>query len=288
VAGLEQDAARDAEVDLSSAPYPLAVFSHGNGGLRFQNATLMTHLASHGYVVVAPDHTDDTLWDALAGRLSIDTVATSFAERLEDLPFVAEAVVNTDGPLAGAADPERWAIMDHSFGATMSLALTERHSGMDHDPRFRVAIPMAPSTTLLPLYNFNVTRSQVPTLFFAAQRDNTLAYDTEQLAGYERLAAPKVFAAVREAGHFSYTDLCRPELQDLANALGADVGNVLSDGCGPDFIDPALMLDIQRYLVTSFLHGELRDSTPAMQNLAPEALPARLAAELDYRVDGLP
>jgi len=27
--------------------------------------------------------------------------------------------------------------MGHSFGATISLALTERHSGMDHDPRFR-------------------------------------------------------------------------------------------------------------------------------------------------------
>jgi len=283
VTALAQDAARDVEVDLSAAPYPVVVFSHGNGGLRFQNFSLMTHLASHGYVVVAPDHTGDTLWDAITDGLDITAVAQAFPERLADLPFVAEAVVNTEGPLAGAADPERWAIMGHSFGASMSLALTERRMGQDHDPRFRVAIPMTPSTTILPLFGFGVTRSQVPTLFFGAMRDSTLNYEMEQLAGYERLPVPKVFAAVREAGHFSYTDLCRPELSSLAMTLGADVGNVLSDGCGADFIDPAHMENILRYLVTSFLHAHLRDSTPARDALAVDALPADIAAEMDYR-----
>lgn len=288
VVGLPQNAARDATVDLSGAPYPVVIFSHGNGGLRFQNLSLMTHLASHGFVVVAPDHTDDTLWDALAGSLGADTILISFGERVLDLPFVAEAVVETDGPLAGAADPERWAIMGHSFGGSISLALTEQRAGVEPDARIRVAVPMTPSSTILPLFGYGVTRSRVPTLLFAAQRDSTIDYESEQLAGYERLPVDKILAAVREAGHFSYTDLCRPELEGLATALGEEVGDILSDGCGPDFIDAATMLDIQRWLITSFLHGHLRDSAPAMSALAPEALPPRLAAELDYRVSMLP
>ena len=42
------------------------------------------------------------------------------------------------------------------------------------------------------------------------------------------------------------------------------------------------MRDARRWLVTSFLHAELRGSDPALDALAPEALPAELAAELDY------
>lgn len=288
VVGLPQGAARDAAVELSGAPYPVVLFSHGNGGLRFQNLSLMTHLASHGFVVVSPDHTDDTLWDALAGSLGADTILVSFGERVADLPFVGEAVVATDGPLAGAADPERWAIMGHSFGGSISLALTEQRAGVEPDARIRVAVPMTPSSTILPLFGYGVTRSRVPTMLFAAQRDATIDYESEQLAGYERLPVDKILVAVREAGHFSYTDLCRPELQGLATALGEDVGDILSDGCGPDFIHASVMLDIQRWLVTSYLHGHLRDSGPAMSALAPEALPTELAAELDYRVERLP
>jgi predicted dienelactone hydrolase len=178
--------------------------------------------------------------------------------------------------------------MGHSFGRSMSLALTESHAGQEPDPRIKVAIPMTPSTTILPLFGFGVTRSRVPTLFFGAMRDATLDYETEQLAGYQRLPTPKILAAVHEAGHFSYTDLCRPELEGLATALGAEVGDILSDGCGPDFIDATRMRDIQRWLVTSFLHAELRGSDPARDALAPAALPAELAAELDYRVELTP
>lgn len=37
--------------------YPLVLFSHGSLGVRTSNETLYTELASHGYVIAAPDHT---------------------------------------------------------------------------------------------------------------------------------------------------------------------------------------------------------------------------------------
>src|SRR5690606_6372290 len=46
------------DVPLSpDGPFPFVAFSHGNGGVRFQNTFQAERLASHGFVVVAPDHT---------------------------------------------------------------------------------------------------------------------------------------------------------------------------------------------------------------------------------------
>jgi predicted dienelactone hydrolase len=44
--------------DVARAPgsFPLVVYSHGSGGIRFENLALAVHLASHGYIVVAADH----------------------------------------------------------------------------------------------------------------------------------------------------------------------------------------------------------------------------------------
>lgn len=47
----------DAPFHPTVAGAPLLIFSHGLGGFRSQNTTLMRDLASHGYVVVAADHT---------------------------------------------------------------------------------------------------------------------------------------------------------------------------------------------------------------------------------------
>ncbi|MCC6803728.1 MAG: hypothetical protein IT319_12665, partial [Anaerolineae bacterium] len=60
-------ALRDAEVDPSGGPYPLVIFSHGNGGMRFQSLFFTERLASYGFIVMAVDHPDDTALDALAG-----------------------------------------------------------------------------------------------------------------------------------------------------------------------------------------------------------------------------
>ena len=52
-------------------PYPLIVFSHGNGGLGVQSFFLTEYLASHGYVVVCPDHTGNSLLTELPGGVVV-------------------------------------------------------------------------------------------------------------------------------------------------------------------------------------------------------------------------
>lgn len=282
------DAVRDAPPNAHEAPYPLVLFSHGNGGIRIQNYDLMNHLASHGHVVAAPDHTGNTLWEGLLGELTFESSLAAFEDRLRDMPFVGDTVVNDEGMLHGITHPENWAVMGHSFGGSISLALTAESRAGPPDSRFRVAIPMTPGTGALPLLGYDTIRSRVPVLFFAAQRDETISWEHDQLPGYERMPEPKVLAAVREAGHFSYTVLCRPELEALATAAGEDIGDLLADGCGPEFIDPNEMSRVLRYLSTSFLHAYLRDSEPAFDHMRPESLPAEISGLMDYRVAGLP
>ena len=55
----------DGEPDLSAAPYPLVVSSHGLGSAYAITAYLHEHLASYGFVVIAFDHIGNALVDNL-------------------------------------------------------------------------------------------------------------------------------------------------------------------------------------------------------------------------------
>ena len=51
----------DAPADTDGGPYPLVIFSHGSVEYRYAYAYLTEHLASHGFVVMAVDHTGNTI-----------------------------------------------------------------------------------------------------------------------------------------------------------------------------------------------------------------------------------
>ena len=51
----------NAPADLTQGPYPLVIFSHGNGGTRLDTIYYTEHLASYGFVVIASDHTGNTI-----------------------------------------------------------------------------------------------------------------------------------------------------------------------------------------------------------------------------------
>src|SRR5262245_18357637 len=92
--------------------WPLLVFSHGNGGFRHQNAFQMEHLASHGYLVVSPDHTGNSRLSPLPAKaVGYDRSgkSRSAADRPQDVTFLIDRLTGADRPecawLRGAADP---------------------------------------------------------------------------------------------------------------------------------------------------------------------------------------
>ena len=98
------------DAPLRDGRYPVLVFSHGHQAFAEASGRVMAHFASHGWLVVAADHTDNTFFDGPDRETEI------YVQRPLDvsavLDFVAQAA---DGPLA-TADLDTVVAMGHSFG----------------------------------------------------------------------------------------------------------------------------------------------------------------------------
>jgi len=283
---VDQDAARDAEPMRSFEPYPILVFSHGNGGVRFQTFDLMTHLASHGYVVAAPDHTDDTLWDLMRDGFGVGTILKSLIDRPLDLAFVAETLAAIEGPLAGLVDLEHWGVFGHSFGGTTSI-VTAAQGSASFDRRVKAVAPMAPLVHIVQVIGAGPDRGTVPLMMLAGVDDRTVDYENDPVYGYELAPAPKALVGIDQAGHFFFTVLCDFDLETIGELYDLDVSNVLDDGCGEGFIEPATMRAVLNWFVTAFFTTYLRDSPASAASLLPENVPADVAAVVELRTQGI-
>lgn len=110
-------AMEEAAYDLSSGPYPLVILSPGFSFGASTYAWLAEHLASYGFVVIAPEHQEildpaNDLWQAAIHRPQ---------DILSVLAFV-EAQVETGGTFEGLIASERVAVLGHSYGGYTALA----------------------------------------------------------------------------------------------------------------------------------------------------------------------
>lgn len=189
----------DAPLDNSGGPYPLLMFSHGSCGIPTQSTFLLPQLASHGFIIAAPPHPGNTLLefpDCGTGQAQI----ASAQERPQDIEFVLNALLAASGdhssPFFGAIDANRLGISGHSFGGftTYLTAAIE--------PRFKVAIPMAPYVGAAPPLT-------IPSLTMLGQIDSVVD-DNAIRAVYASGAAPKYLVEIANSGHYTFSDGCFP------------------------------------------------------------------------------
>jgi dienelactone hydrolase len=208
-----QDAVRDAAP--RPGRFPLVAFSHGYGGHRRQSTFLCTHLASHGYVVAAVDHTGNTVLDVVqalfvrqAGGLHdpLAVIDEFVVARPADVSFTIDRVVGGAGELEDRVDPDRIGMAGHSFGGWTTLAVAAS------DRRVRAALPLAPAGggSALPVRRMREALDfawgrEVPTLFVVADRDTLLP-----LAGMhellEQTPSSKRMVVLKDADHMHFCD----------------------------------------------------------------------------------
>ncbi len=264
---LETPAVRDAPIASELGPFPVVIFSHGKAAIRWQSTYLTVTLASHGYVVLAPDHERDTLYDAVRGQ-DADTV-TAFDFRPRDVQFLISRLNKLpDGdPLIGQIDLSRLGVAGHSFGALTSLRVGAI------DPRVKAIAPQAPTSTDIAWLGLSMPVDlKIPAMIEGAHEDMTLPWDQHIVPTWAAIHRPRWLLGITHGGHFTFSDLCRFDLAKIAmnvnfNIPGADISNVLSDGCGPNATPASVALPMIDQFTIGFFNATLRDSAPSYDYL---------------------
>lgn len=229
---------REASPVTEFGPRPVVAFSHGYFSIRFQSYFLSEHLASHGYVVVAPDHQYNTLLDA-----DSDQDVRMMLERPDDLRFAVEHLFEEGlqpGVFSDFYRSETYAVVGHSFGAVTAMRLgggvldweelsevcaagqgkgqvcrdieeieaTDDGSYGGPDPRVVSTVPMSPGLW----YAFGSDGSGLSEvaspLVLGGGRDDVLSWSSEGDPSYRAMGAPKRLALFDRAGHYGFSVLC--------------------------------------------------------------------------------
>lgn len=208
-----QRAVRDATP--SGVRAPLVAFFHGAIGHRRGNSWLCSHLASHGYVVVSPDFSGNTLADQMhdlatgdASQARVRPTEQVMIDRPLDASFVLDCM------LAGAASDvaeidvkQGVATCGVSMGGWTCLALNSI------DARPSVTVPIVPAwgkgpvgTELLSSQTrLDNWKHPVETLVIAAECDAMVMLDSLREL-HRQLEEPKRLVVLQNAGHAHFVD----------------------------------------------------------------------------------
>jgi predicted dienelactone hydrolase len=234
--------------------YPVHIHSHGYQGWGASSSFLMRHFASHGWVAVAPNHTNNLLGDHQS-----PLPLSHFVHRIMDIKESLDVLVDVD--LNGVVNTEAVVMSGHSFGASYttwgisgssydnidafcnegvgpedpSMRCTDSEyealsSSMMSDPRVSVAIPMA---------------GKIREVFFGAE-------------GYKQVHAPVLFVSGTEDGQEQnqeeYDSISEIDYRWLS----------LSGGCHQTFatgacdtLEMQLGFDIQNAYILAFARWKL-------------------------------
>jgi predicted dienelactone hydrolase len=246
---------------------PLVVMSHCHVCTRFNMMTVAAYLASHGFIVAAPDHVGNTLFDGLRGEsapVGGDFLITRGADMRALVDVLLDGALDgTAGTVAAQIDPARIGVMGHSFGAVTAGWVLE------HDPRVRAGVAVAAPMENPLVAGVTLAAITQPTLHVIAVEDNSITAFGNTLIrnNFAAIAAPTYKVEVDDAGHWSFSDL-------------AGVTEGFAPGCGDDtrqtnqepfsYLEPVDAVPILATYATAFFRAYLADDDAALALLAGE------------------
>ena len=250
-----EDIVVDAYKDIaasSDGPFPVILESHGFGSSRRDGANNHSHLASWGFVVIAPEHFE-------RNRATVIGQPVEF-EALDDATVLTNALelargesATTGSLLEGAVDPTRVAVDGISAGGRAALEFGA-------DARIDAVIARAPAGPDVfdpPL--------QVPVLVIASDNDSLVELPRVE-AIYEQLTPQRRLAVILKGGHNTFSDSCAQiraggglDVVSLSEATGfppalLEAGN---NGCTEEFIDPTLVWPLISHIQVAHVRAAL-------------------------------
>jgi dienelactone hydrolase len=228
-------AARDLDVDRSAGPYPLVVYSHGFMSFREEGTYLTTHLASHGYVVIAPNFP----FTGIAAPGGPDL--TDVVNQPGDVSFLIDTVLAWNAELGnrfqGAVDSRRIGLTGLSLGGLTTL-LSAFHPDW-RDPRIEAAAPIAaPADFFAPEFYEN---ARVPLLLVFSELDAIVDFEASGELAFENAGAPLYFVRFFAASHTGWSSIAAILFEGLLNpdsvGCGALGGQLPDDPEDDSFLD---------------------------------------------------
>lgn len=255
--------ARDAApADMSQRP--LVVFSHCHSCTRFSVFTIAEHLASRGFIVAAPDHAGNTLFDELKG-MSADIGEEFLKVRVADMSGVVDALLDPNdqavpAAIRGAIDPAKIGAMGHSYGSATAGRLAQ------DDDRIVAAMPIFAPVENPFFPGTKIADIAEPTLFALAVEDNSILQIGNDLIGanFKMAATPTRLLTIKDAGHWGVTDIC-----GLVSGFdpGCGPGKRMTDGTDFTYLEPAIVRAAVGAYAAAFFDLHLRGNQSAADYL---------------------
>jgi dienelactone hydrolase len=255
------------------------MFSHGSGADPRFYVSLTEYLASHGYIVVAPEHTGNRFVDenaqiitglgcgTLLKRPCRDDDAKIAVDRPQDISFVLDQVLAGNASVAPAAiDASRIGMYGHSFGGYTTLVIGGGNGFFHPDSRVKAIAPFSAFRSEFPEFDPLVENIKVPTLVSFGEADKVFGIDFADQGRAiftdldTRAVGEKYRVEIRRGIHNGFSDIC---------AFVAGNLEVIRQGNANPLFDPFNLAGVLRFdfqvppLPPAFL-GKSRDGPQAI------------------------
>lgn len=286
--GLPSDVAVEGLPVSSRSGQTLLVFSHGYGGIQIQSFALMEALASHGFIVVSPEHTGNSQ------SSSDDTFDEAAGNRVPDVSFLIDAMFernqDSEDPFFGRIDEEAVGVLGHSFGGMTSIGMVAGWAGASPNPRVTAIAPISAvidgemQSDDRPSPNAGFTQEQlesivVPVMLMGGTEDINVPIGNNAI-GFEQMSnAPRVYKVdIIGATHNHFAAICPIANRLMDFGWGPEVWPMLGaealiepyeTTCGLDVLPIEEATRLQNLFVVSFFKAHMLDESGYDRFLTP-------------------